>query len=125
MLYLGEGAKTNSTTLASSDARIARFFVSSLQTLYDVPTEKIRCHLHLRSDQDPEELVRYWSKTLKLPRENFGKPLIDKRTVRSKTYDHYKGVCSISCGRVAIQRRLMYIANGFCDELAKPICQRG
>ncbi|HEX8946868.1 MAG TPA: hypothetical protein VF829_01485 [Candidatus Paceibacterota bacterium] len=117
MLYLGEGTKSH-TTLASSDVRIARFFVSSLQTLYDVPTEKIRCHLHLRSDQDPESLALFWSKALGLPLENFGKALIDRRTIKTKTYDHYKGVCSISCGRVAIQRRLMYIANGFCDGIA-------
>ena len=121
MLYLGEGSKTNGqTTLASSDPRIAQFFTESLRVLYDVPADQIRCHLHLRSDQNPEALIVFWSKALGLPRKNFGKSLIDKRTIRTKTYPHYKGVCSITCGRVAIQRRLMYIANGFCDMVEKP-----
>lgn len=120
MLYLGEGSKTNGqTTLASSDSRIARFFIQSVRRLYNVLPTDIKCHLHLRADQDPKRLTRYWARELGLRTSNFGKPLIDKRTIKSTTYPRYKGVCAIRCGRVAIQRRLMYIANGFCDTLAE------
>lgn len=116
-LYLGEGAKTNNrTALGSSDIRIARFFVHCLQNIYDVPPEKIKCYLHLRADQDLIKTRDYWSKGLGLPYSNFGKTSIDKRTVGKPTYPHYKGVCLIVCGRVDIQRRLMYIANGFCEK---------
>jgi len=115
-LYLGEGGKTiNGTSLGSSDPRIAKFFIRCLKEIYTVPTEKIRCYLHLRADQDPEKMKRYWSKELALPLNNFGKASIDKRTAGKTTYMHYKGVCLITCGRVEIQRRLMYIANGFCE----------
>lgn len=115
-LYLGEGSKTNdSTSLGSSDPRIARFFVHCLREIYDMPIEKIKCYLHLRADQNPEELKLHWSKELGLPLSNFGKASLDKRTEGRATYPHYKGVCLIGCGRVDIQRRLMYIANGFCD----------
>jgi hypothetical protein len=117
-LYLGEGAKTKSrTNLASSDLRIARFFVKSLIKLYGVPKDKIRCSLHLRADQNIAEITEYWSTSLGLPKVNFGKASVDKRTLGKETYSHYKGVCLISCGRVDIQRRLMYIANSFCDRL--------
>lgn len=117
-LYLGEGAKTKSrTNLGSSDIRIAKFFVESLMKLYDVPKDKIRCSLHLRADQSTTEMTEYWSRSLSLPKANFGKASIDKRTVGRATYPHYKGVCLISCGRVDIQRRLLYIANSFCDRI--------
>ena len=125
-LYLGEGAKTRDrTTLGSSDPRIARFFIQSLRSIYHVPTENIKCHLHLRADQKPQVAKRYWSKELGLPLSNFGKASIDKRTLGKPTYPHYKGVCLISCGRVEIQRRLMYIANGFCDRIAEIADQGG
>jgi hypothetical protein len=115
-LYLGEGAKTGTqTALGSSDPRIAKFFVRCLRKIYNVPLESIRCYLHLRADQNPEELVRFWAHELDLSPMNFGKASIDKRTVGRPTYPHYKGVCSIGCGKVEIQRRLLYIANGFCD----------
>jgi hypothetical protein len=116
-LYLGEGAKTNSqTALGSSDPRIAKFFVRAMRKIYDMPVKNIRCYLHLRADQDIEKMKRYWSQELQLPLANFGKASIDRRTEGRPTYAHYKGVCLINCGRVDIQRRLMYIANSFCDK---------
>ena len=119
-LYLGEGGKTSgATSLGSSDPRIARFFIRSLQKIYAVPAESIKCYLHLRADQDPEKMKRYWSHELGLPLLNFGKASIDKRTVGRPTYPHYKGVCLMCCGKVEIQRRLMYIANGFCDTVSQ------
>ena len=115
-LYLGEGAKTQSrTSLGSSDIRIARFFVESIMLLYEVPKDKIHCNLHLRADQNSDEMIEYWSSMLHLPRTSFGKSSFDIRTRGRATYSTYKGVCLITCGRVDIQRRLMYIANGLCD----------
>ncbi len=115
-LYLGEGAKTRDrTALGSADPRIAKFFVRCLQKIYGVPAGNIRCYLHLRADQNPDAMKHYWSDKLKLPIANFRKPSFDKRTVGKPTFPHYKGVCLIECGKVEIQRRLMYIANGFCE----------
>lgn len=124
-LYLGEGSKRNvGTSLGSSDYRIAKFFVTCLQKIYGVQKEKIKCYLHLRADQNPKAMKLYWSKELKLPLSNFGKPSLDKRTEGKPTYPHYKGVCLIECGRVDIQRRLMYIANGFCDTISRTHANR-
>lgn len=121
-LYLGEGAKTNSQTgLGSSDPRIAKFFVYCLRKIYNVPVKSIRCYLHLRADQDPKEMFQFWSHELGLSRVNFGKASIDKRTEGRPTYPHYRGVCAIGCGKVEIQRRLMYIANSFCEDIASDL----
>jgi len=119
-LYLGEGSKRNvGTSLGSSDPCIAKFFIRCLQTIYGVQEEKIKCYLHLRADQNSDTMKQYWSKELALPLINFGKASIDKRTEGKATYSHYKGVCLIECGRVDIQRRLMYIAYGFCERIAR------
>jgi transcriptional regulator with XRE-family HTH domain len=125
-LYLGEGSKKNSSTsLGSSDVRIARFFVESVKQLYGIQTEKIKCHLHLRADQNEQELKNYWGTALSLPESNFGKSSFDARTLGRPTYPEYKGVCLISCGRVEIQRRLMYIAHGFCDRMINATAMLG
>lgn len=120
MLYLGEGAKTKSrTAMGNSDPMILKFFVRAIQKLYDLSPEDFRCHLHLRYDQNPEKLKRYWSRTLKIPLCNFRKPIIDKRTSGSPTYPHYRGVCAVDCSHVAIQRKLMYISTAFCEQIAE------
>lgn len=72
LLYLGEGAKRSSNTmLGNSDPEILQFFITCLRTLYHIPTEKIKCDLHLRADQTPKEIIRYWAKVLSLPEKNY------------------------------------------------------
>ncbi len=122
ILYLGEGTKAKlDTGIGSSNPLILKFFITCLNSLYSVPTKDIRCELHLRADQNPKTMIAYWSKELKVPSKNFTKPYLDKRTEGTKTHDSYKGVCMVRCGRVAIQRKLVYIANRFCTQVTESV----
>lgn len=121
LLYLGEGMKTTGTGLGNSDPLILRFFVRMLHRLYGVRPTDLKCELHLRADQDPVGITRYWSRTLGIPSANFRKPSIDRRTVGRPTYAYYKGVCIVNCGRVAIQRKLIYIATTFCTQSTEQV----
>ncbi len=119
ILYLGEGSKkSDMTSMGNSDARILRFFVEALHRLYHIPRTDMRCELHLRDDQNISTAIQYWSRELQIPSKNFSRPSVDKRTRGRPTYPHYKGVCIVRCSRVAIQRKLMYIATTFCDTVA-------
>jgi len=109
ILYMGEGTKKKiETSMGSSDPLILKFFLAALKRLYDFDIKKIKCQLNLRADQSPEKMKRFWSKELSVPINNFGYVNLDKRTVGSKTYPYYKGVCHVLCGNVAIQRRYRY-----------------
>lgn len=114
MLYLGEGAKRkNGTAMGSSDPLILKFFVHSLLNIYNIDITKIKCALHLRVDQNPKALTRFWSKELNIPIKNFTSPSIDLRTSGRSTYTTYNGVCAITCGNIAVQRKLIYISRIF------------
>lgn len=117
VLYLGEGFKIENTGMGNSDPMILKFFIAVLRKNYNIPTEKFRCELHLRADQDPDKTKWWWSKELKIPLGNFTATSIDKRTVGSVTYPTYKGVCIVRCGSVAIQRKLLYISKMFCQKV--------
>lgn len=117
-LYLGEGAKRNiETAIGSSDPKILKFFLKGLRNVYGIDTGKIRCELYLRADQDPDKIKSYWSRSLNIPLKNFRQVNIDKRTKGTTTYSYYKGVCNLRCGNVAIQRKLMSLANLFCERV--------
>ena len=117
ILYLGEGSKKNTeTALGSSDPLMMKFFLAVLLNIYKLDVQTIRCELGLRADQDPLKMKRFWSKVLQLPLSNFRQVNVDKRTIGSRTYPSYKGVCQIRCGNVAIQRKLVYLANLFCKK---------
>lgn len=117
MLYLGEGFKKKAFGMGNSDPMILKLFVSLLLKTYRIPIAKISCELHLRADQDSNKIKRYWSRELSLPINRFKWVSIDQRTAGSPTYPHYKGVCIIRCGSVAIQRKLMYTSRIFCEKV--------
>tara|TARA_B100000745_G_scaffold300319_1_gene253803 strand:- start:2727 stop:3416 length:690 start_codon:yes stop_codon:yes gene_type:complete len=120
ILYLGEGSKKKvETGLGSSDPKILLFYLKALTKLYDVEISTLRCQLHLRADQDEETMKKYWSDTLNIPITCFKYVHHDQRTAGKATYSDYKGVCSITGGSVAIQRKLMYLAYDFVDIICK------
>ena len=120
LLYLGEGFKKNcETAIGNSDPLILRFFLDALEDLYGFDRGEFRYELYLRADQTPEKIRKYWSTELRVPMTKFKQVNVDKRTGKTKTYPHYKGVCSIRCGNVAIQRKLMYLSRLYCDGVAQ------
>ncbi len=118
LLYLGEGSKKTSTTsMGNSDPLILKFFLKVMVNIYCLNVEKIRFDLHLRADQNPQLMKKYWAKELGAPLHRFNYVAVDKRTLGRKTYPNYKGVCLIDCGNVAIQRKLVYIGKKFCKKV--------
>jgi hypothetical protein len=117
LLYLGEGFKKSPRTgMGNSDPLILKFFLRIMLAIYKIDIQKIRFELHIRADQNPEVLKKYWAKELNAPIHGFKSVSIDKRTVGKTTYNDYKGVCVIDCGNIAIQRKLVYIGKKFCEK---------
>ena len=119
MLYLGEGFKKDTFGMGNSDPMILKLFVTLLLKIYLVPLDKLSCELHLRADQDPKKIKKYWSQELGIPIGNFKWVSIDKRTLGSPTYPYYKGVCIVRFGSIAIQRKLLYTSKIFCQRVAE------
>jgi len=117
LLYLGEGFKGSETGIGNSDPLILRFFLAILKENYDVDIKNITCELHLRADQDADKVKKFWAKKLQIPISNFKRAYFDQRTLGSKTYSHYKGVCLMRIGNVAIQRKLVYLSNLYCRQV--------
>ena len=114
VLYLAEGYKKNPETgLGSSDPATLRFFLKGIETVFDYDVSIVRCELYLRADQDPLTLKKYWAKELGLPPTNFKQVNLDQRSAGKKTYETYKGVCSLRCGNIAIRRRLVFLAEEY------------
>lgn len=117
MLYLGEGLKKRSTGMGNSDPLILKFFLVVINKMFGIDKTKMRYDLHLRADQNPVEIKKYWSNELKAPINRFTQVSVDKRTIGKPTYSNYKGVCIIDCSNVAIQRKLVYLSRRFCEKI--------
>jgi len=118
MLYLGEGSKKEKgLVLGNSNAMILNFFLSALCKLYPISKSKLRCELHLRYDQNVDAETSHWSFALGIDKSLFRRAYKDPRTSGRATYAGYHGVCVISYGDVAIQRRLMYLYELYCQKV--------
>lgn len=77
MLYYGEGAKTgHSVDFANSDPTILRLFIKFLRIICNIDEKRIKLYLYCFSNQNPKELIRYWSRKLNVSISNFTKPYI-------------------------------------------------
>jgi len=113
MLYLGEGSKTQTTSMANSNPLIIKFFIKSLDKIFKIDKNLLKYELHLRSNQNELEAINYWSNELVINKSRFSF-IKDKRIAKTATYPNYKGVCVVNCGRIAIQRKLVHLGQEFC-----------
>ena len=116
MLYLGDGAKTQPASLANSNPLIVDFYIRSLEVLYNISRKELKFELHLRSDQEINEKIKYWSQHINAPIKNFSTTK-DKRVEKSKSYPSYNGVCVIRGGGTHLRRRLVFLSKSFCSKI--------
>lgn len=115
MLYLGEGAKWKSTRglrLGSSDPKIIVDYLELIDLCFGIERSRVRCRVQHRADQNSSNLIEYWSRITKIPKEQFYPSYVDKRTIgKITTKVDYKGVCSIMSPGTDIQHELSVIAD--------------
>lgn len=100
-LYLGEGQKSTAQrrnfSLGSSDPKIIKLLIGLLKQVFDLQSNKIRCTVQCRADQDTDYLEDYWSKISGIPRDQFYKTRIDPRTIGKPTKNRdYRGVLRVN-----------------------------
>ena len=121
MLCLGEASKYKSGrsfNLGSSDPKIIKIFLELLRTCFSFKTSKIRCTVQCRADQDLNQLEKFWMEATGIPREQFYKPQIDKRTIGKPTLkEDYKGVLRVDYLDRNVQLELESLANLIYNQL--------
>jgi hypothetical protein len=121
ILYLSEGAKWKShrgLLLGNTDKRIIILYIYLLRVCYGIDRNKLKFHINYRADQDLSKLIRYWSKLLKVKKDQFYQTKPDLRTVGKKTRNNnYQGVCVVVCPGTIIQLELDKIIDVWLDKI--------
>lgn len=83
-LYLGEGEKTNGTVrISNSNPNTMRALVSWF-ILLGVQRSQFAPRLHLYPDSNIEASLQFWAKAINLPKTQFQRSYVDRRTNKSK-----------------------------------------
>ena len=110
-----------STALSNTDPAMIRFFIRWLESL-GVPKNRLRVYVHLYSDMDVQQELRYWSKNLGLPLSSFRKPYVktSKRNGLSYPQKFTHGTCNLLYGNrdvsEYVRMALDYIRSEFAEE---------
>lgn len=84
MLYWGEGYKTEKASgidFANSDPLMVLTFITFLRNRYVLDENRFRIYLYIHKNQKEDDLVEYWSSVLSIPKLQFTKPYVAKKTV--------------------------------------------
>ncbi len=80
-IYIGEGSKTiNLTRIINSDPKVIKFTIKWFKTCFGIKNKNFAIRLHIYPDNKEEDCINFWSKETKIPRDQFYKCTIDKRT---------------------------------------------
>jgi len=122
-LYWGEGAKTHSARLSISntDPSLIKFFIVWLEKSLKIPKEKLKVHLHLYIDMDIKKEMKFWSKILNIPFDQFTKPYIKKtssiRINHKGGFGH--GTCNVRIGDARLSEKILMALKAISDKYNK------
>ncbi|MEI7777131.1 MAG: hypothetical protein WCI52_00820 [bacterium] len=92
MLYWAEGTKSNkfeSIDFANSDPKMILIFLDFLRKVFCVSEDRLKIYLYCHSNQNVEEIKKFWSGITSIPLSQFSKPYIkqdSKKNGRIMTY---------------------------------------
>lgn len=119
ILYLCEGARyptANAIYFTNSDVELIKLFIKLFRIGFKPDNKKFRVHLQLHTTHNIPATFNFWSKILKIPKNQFYKPTITKPTKRMKRRN-YQGTCSVRYHDFRIFHELMGIANGLIQNI--------
>ena len=80
-VYIGEGTKTHDIIrIINSDPLVIKLAIRWFKEIIGLSDRNITIRLHLYPDNNLEKCIKYWQNITGLPRENFQKTSIDRRT---------------------------------------------
>lgn len=98
IMYWCEGGKAdslNGVDFANSDPCMILIFLRFLREICRVREDRLRVYLYCYSNQDPNGLLKYWSRLTNIPTTQFTKPYIRSDFNPAKTGKMSKGMVHI------------------------------
>ncbi len=109
-LYWAEGAKRGRVVdFTNSDVAMCQIFMRFLREVCQIDERKLRGFIYCHQNQNPNELIAYWSKTLSIPKKQFTKPYIRLTGTSQKKYPERMthGLVHIRYGDLKLLRQIL------------------
>lgn len=122
MLYWAEGTKGGSggPIFTNTDPVLLYLYLRLLRMAYPIKESRLRIRIHIHHYHNPEASIRFWSRILGVPRSQFGKIYVKKRSTRKKFRENFQGICFIKYFDTAIRRELLALGTLIAEKYRPP-----
>lgn len=107
-LYWAEGSKGKLIEFTNSDPHLILFMVKWVERTFGVSPRYLKITLNLYSQQNEEELKRFWSKITGIPQQNFCKSFVKPSNKGYKKNTLYYGTARIYVPKSVDNRHRIY-----------------
>lgn len=118
-LYWGEGGKSknSSTTISNTDPSLIKFSIKWFTKILGISSEKLRVRIQLYKDMRADDAIDYWSKTLKIPKNQFTKPYFKKSNRTDLTYKgiFVHGTCNVIINNARLCEKILMGLKSIAD----------
>ena len=115
MLYWAEGHKSRKVGISNSDPNVIEFLMEWLRVCCNVGDSRFKPHLNLHSGQNEDEIKEFWSKTIKLPKEQFGKSYIKEEGTGHRKNILYRGTLRVDICNLNLLYKILGWIEGTTD----------
>jgi hypothetical protein len=85
-LYWGEGSKTgNTVAITNSDPSLILSFLVFLRKICLIDEKRLHILIHYHENQNEDSLIRHWSEICKIPKAQFYKSSLHKKSSKKST----------------------------------------
>jgi hypothetical protein len=117
-LYWAEGAKRGHVVdFANSDVQMCKIFIRFLREICQVDETRLRGFIYCHNNQNPAQLVAFWSKTLEVPKSQFTKPYVRSAKASKTPHRMEHGLMHIRYS----DKKLLRQIQAWIDEYSKDL----
>lgn len=112
MLYWAEGTKGDTSggpKFVNTDPVLAKFYLTLLRKAYSLDESRLKIRVHIHYYHNEVEAIEFWSKLLKVPKSQFGKIHVKKRSTQKKFRENFQGICTIIYYDTRVRRELLFL----------------
>jgi hypothetical protein len=110
MLYWAEGTKSPKSgafIFVNTDPALLNLYITTLRNTFPIIESKFRIGLQIHEYHNSEAAILFWSNCLNIPKSQFWKIYVKKRSKHKKFRENFQGMCSIYYGDRTIRDELL------------------
>ncbi len=120
MLYWAEGYKAGKMMdFVNSDPKMISIFVRCMRKIYRVSESRFSIQLYCYANQNPSNLISFWSNLASIPTNQFIKPYVRHNFKLKKTHKMPHGVVHIRYSDRRLYEQIMRDIDKICSDLSR------